>query len=69
MAQCEKVIKTRAPKLRVPTTYVNIEIWAYSKVHFLRGSWKIGAAQNITLSGMGLGMGGARNFFIPQSAN
>ena len=69
MAESEKVTNSRAPKLRVPTTYVNIEIWAFSKVHFSRISWKIGGAQNITLSGLGLGMGGGRNFFFPQSAN
>ena len=69
MAESEKVTNRRAPKLRVPTTYVNIEIWAFSKVHFSPSSWKIGGAQNITLSGLGLGMGGGRNFFFPQSAN
>ena len=64
MAESEKVTNRRAPKLRVPTTYVNIEIWAFSKVHFLPSSWKIGGAQNITLSGLGLGRGVAEIFLF-----
>ena len=51
-----------------PTTYIILQRLSPWKFHFSWFSCEIGGAQNITLSGMGLGRGVAK-FFFPQSAN
>ena len=47
-----------------PTTYIILQLLSPWKFHFSWFSCEIGGAQNITLSGMGLGRGGGRNFFF-----